>query len=56
MFLILFSLKSMNRIDFIIGWFLLYLIADKSIKIFFYEIKLGNKVEPHYHFAPMLTL
>ena len=35
---------------------LVFTIAEKSIKIFFYEIKLGNKVEPHYHIAPMLTL
>ena len=46
----------MNRLDFIICWFSLYIIAEKSIKIFFYEIKLGNKVEPQYHIAPMLTL
>ena len=44
-----FSIKSMIRLDFIICWFLLYIIAEKSIKIFFYEIKLGNKVETHYH-------
>ena len=52
----LFSIKSMNRFDFIICWFSLYIIAEKSIKIFFYEIELGNKVDPHYHIAPMLTL
>ena len=38
-----FSLKSMNRLDFIICWFSIYLKAEKSIKIFFYEIKLGEK-------------
>ena len=30
-FLIFFSLKSMNRLDFIICWFSLYLIADRKI-------------------------
>ena len=39
----LFSIKSMNRFDFIICWFSLYIIAEKSIKIFFFEIELGNK-------------
>ena len=54
--LIFISLESMNRPDFIICWFSLYLIAEKSIKIFFYEIKFGEKVEPHYHIAQVLTL
>ena len=51
-----FSIKSMNRLDFIICWFSLYIIAEQSIKssikIFFNEIKLGNKVKPHNHIAP----
>ena len=55
MFLIFFSLKSLNRLDFIICWFSLDLIAEKSIKIFFYEIKFWGKVEPHYHIAQILT-
>ena len=42
---------SMNRLDFTMCWFSLYLIAEKSIKIFFYEIKLGKKVELNYHIA-----
>ena len=42
MFPIFFSLKSMNRLDVVICWFSLDLIAEKSIKIFFYEIKFGN--------------
>ena len=33
-----------------------FLIAEKSIKILFYEIKFGEKVEPHYHIAQILTL
>ena len=49
-------LISMNRLDFIICWFSHYLIAEKSIKIFFYEINLGEKVEPNYHIAQILTL
>ena len=39
LFLIFFSLKSMNRLDF---------IAEKLIKKFFYEIIFGEKVEPNY--------
>ena len=45
LFLIFFSLKSLNRLDFIIGWFSFYLIAEISVKILlFYEIKLGEEV------------
>ena len=57
MFLIFFSPKSMNmmnRLDFIICQFSLYLIAEKSIMILFYEIKLGGKVEPNYYIAQIL--
>ena len=53
---ILFSLKSMNRLDVMICWFSLYLIAEKSTQILFYEIKLGKKVEPNYHIAQIVTL
>ena len=56
MFLIFSPLKSIHRLDLIICWFSLYLIADKSIKIFFYENKCGGKVEPHYHTAQILTV
>ena len=58
MFLIFFSLKSMNRPDFIFCWFSHYLIAEKSIHILFHEIKLGKKVhvEPDYDIAQILTL
>ena len=48
--------KIMIRLDFIICWFSLYFIAEKSIKIFFHEIKLGEKVEPHYHIDQIFTL
>ena len=37
---------------FIICWFSLYVIAEKSVKIIFYEIKLGKKVEPHHIILP----
>ena len=45
----------MKRLDFIICWFSLYLIPEKSIKIFFYEIIFREKVEPHYQIAQILT-
>ena len=47
-----FPLKSMNRLDFIICWFSLYLIAEKSIKIFFHEIKFGEKSRTTLSYCP----
>ena len=43
MFLILFSLKSMKRLEFITFWFSLYPIAEKSIKIFFMKLDYAGK-------------
>ena len=45
----------MNRLDFIICWFSLYLIVEEIIQIFIYEIKLGE-VELNYEIAQILTL